>query len=321
MKYDAIALGELLIDFTSSGVSSQGNPLFEANPGGAPGNVMAMLAKLGKKTGFVGKVGDDMFGRMLVQTVASAGIETGGIVIDNDANTTLAFVQNAPDGDREFSFFRKPGADTLLRPEEVSSELVQGCQIFHFGSLSLTDEPARQSTKTAVHQAKAAGALISFDPNLRRPLWRDLAEAKRQMAWGCSRCDVLKIADDELTFLTGHTDLQQGAAQIQATYPNVKLLLLTKSRNGAECFKDGEHVEKPTFLGVKTIDTTGAGDTFLGCCLAFVLEHGLTGLHGPLLSEMLLFANAASSLVTTKKGAILAMPARQEVLALLERGI
>lgn len=320
MKYDVVALGELLIDFTSSGVSAQGNPLFEANPGGAPGNVMAMLAKLGKKTGFVGKVGDDMFGRMLTQTVATAGIEIDGIVTDKNANTTLAFVQNAPDGDREFSFFRKPGADTLLRTEEIAAHLVQNCHIFHFGSLSLTDEPARQSTQTAVAQAKAAGALVSFDPNLRRPLWKDLAEAKRQMAWGCGQCDILKLAEEELTFLTDCEDLQQGAAQLQTTYPNVKLLLLTKGKQGAECFKDEEHAVQPTFLEVKTIDTTGAGDTFLGCCLAFVLEHGLDGLHGQKLAEMLRFANAASSLVTTKKGAILAMPSRQEVLALMEQG-
>ena len=320
MKYDAVALGELLIDFTESGLSPQNNPLFEANPGGAPGNVLAMLAKLGKKTAFIGKVGDDMFGRMLSDTLTAAGIDTSGVVSDDEVNTTLAFVKNADDGDREFSFYRKPGADTMLRAQDIQENLLDSCRVFHFGTLSLTHEPARSATYSAVEKAKSAGALISFDPNLRVPLWKNLDDARRQMEWGCAACDILKIADNEILFLTGETDLALAAAAVQKAYPHISLLLLTKGKDGAECFFGGHHLSRPAFLQQDTVDTTGAGDTFMGCCLAFVLDYGFKGLNGKVLDEMLLFANAAASLVTTKKGAILAMPARADVLALAGTG-
>ena len=221
-KFDVVALGELLIDFTENGVSSQGNSLFEANPGGAPCNVLAMLTKLGKKTAFIGKVGEDMFGAQLRSVAEAAGICMDALAADKDVRTTLAFVKTLPGGDRDFSFYRNPGADMMLTPEEIPEDMVSAARIFHFGTLSLTHEPVRAATKKAVALAKAGGAVISFDPNLRPPLWSSLEEAKEQIAWGLAQCDVLKIADNELEFMTGETDFDKGAAILRAQYPNIK---------------------------------------------------------------------------------------------------
>lgn len=317
MKYDVVALGELLIDFTQNGFSEQGNPLFEANPGGAPCNVLAMLAARGKKTAFIGKVGDDMFGRMLKTTIEEVGIDSAGLVMDKSRNTTLAFVQTAPDGDRDFSFFRKPGADTGLEVSELEESLLQNCAIFHFGSLSLTHQPAREATRQAVARAKAAGARISFDPNLRPLLWENLDAAKEQMAWGCAQCDILKIAEEELTFLTGCESIRDGVAALRERYPDIAILFVTRGKQGSECFFGQLHVECPTFLNHKAVDTTGAGDTFCGCMLASLLERPLDTLDETALFEMLRYANAAATLVTTKKGAIRAMPGAEAVQAVL----
>lgn len=314
---DVVALGELLVDFTSGGESGQGNPLFEANPGGAPCNVLAMLAKLGHRTAFVGKVGDDMFGRMLKSTIEEAGIVSDGLVLDRQANTTLAFVKNAPDGDREFSFYRDPGADELLRADELREELVSRARIFHFGSLSLTREPARGATRRAVRMAKEGGAMISFDPNLRASLWKSMDEAKEQMLWGCSVCDVFKIAEEELAFLTGCGEIEAGVSAMRAAYPGIRLLLVTRGKDGSIAFMGDMRVSCPAYLQVKAVDTTGAGDTFCGCCLHAVLEHGLDGFDGEKLLGMLRFANAAAGLVTTRKGAIRSMPDVGEIDTLM----
>ncbi|MCI8910137.1 MAG: carbohydrate kinase [Oscillibacter sp.] len=317
---DVTALGELLIDFTSCGDSGQGNTLFEANPGGAPCNVLAMLARLGRRTAFVGKVGADLFGRMLKSAIEEAGISAGGLVLDPAAHTTLAFVQNAPDGDREFSFYRDPGADELLRAEELPEHVLQSTRIFHFGSLSLTREPARSATRAAVEQARRAGAVISFDPNLRPSLWGDLEEAKAQMLWGCGQCGVLKIAEEELTFLTGCRDALEGAEVLRRRCPQIRLLLITRGRNGSTALWGDLAVSRPTYLQVRAVDTTGAGDTFCGCCLHFLLDHGLEDLDGERLGEMLSFANAAASLVTAKKGALRSMPDPEEIRRLAAEG-
>ena len=202
-QFDVVALGELLIDFTKNGVSNQGNGLFEACPGGAPCNVLAMLRKLNKSCAFVGKVGDDMFGVLLQHTILEAGINAEHLIMDPKIPTTLAFVQTFPNGDRDFSFYRKPGADMMLTERELPEETIANARIFHFGTLSMTHEGVRAATVKAVELAKEGGALISFDPNLRPPLWEDLEEAKRQIAWGLSQCDILKIADNELEFMTG----------------------------------------------------------------------------------------------------------------------
>lgn len=314
--YDVIALGELLIDFTSSAPSGQGNPQFEANPGGAPCNVLAMLARLGRRAAFVGKVGDDLFGRMLKGSIAETGIDAGALVLDPAAHTTLAFVQNALDGDRAFSFYRDPGADELLTPEELPESALRSAGIFHFGSLSLTREPSRAATRRAVALAAEGGAVVSFDPNLRPSLWKNLDAAREEMLWGCSVCQVLKVAEEELSFLTTEEDLEAGAAKLRRDFPNIRLLLVTKGKEGSTAFWREHQVSRPGFP-VEAIDTTGAGDTFCGCCLHHILEWGLENLDEERLGEMLSFANAAAGLVTTRKGALRSMPEEAEIRRLL----
>jgi fructokinase len=316
-NYDVIALGELLVDFTQNGLSEQGNTLFEANPGGAPANVLAMLRKLSKRCAFIGKVGRDSFGDMLAKTVEDAGIDIRARMRDSEIPTTLAVVHTFPNGDRDFSFYRKPGADILLRPEELDRELLADCRIFHFGSLSLTDEPCRSATMEALALARAAGALISFDPNLRPPLWDSLEDAKEWIAWGLARCDILKIADNELLFMTGEEDFDRGAAILRERFPNIRLLNVTAGAAGSHSYYGDLRVFVPACKKGGVIETTGAGDTFCACVLNYVLEHGLEGLGERELHEMLRFANTAAYLVTTKKGAIRSMPEKEQVLALL----
>lgn len=311
--FDVAALGELLIDFTQNGLSQQGNNLFEANPGGAPCNVLAMLRKLDKRCAFIGKVGQDAFGRQLAQVVQEAGIDTRALRFDPEIPTTLAIVQTLPGGDRDFSFYRKPGADANLTVSDLDQALLQDCRIFHFGTLSLTGEPCRTATQTAVRLARASGALISFDPNLREPLWNSLEEARAQIAWGLSQCDILKIADNELAFMTGQQDFAQGAAILQRQYPNIRLLNVTAGAAGSYAFYGSLHTFQPGCTLGSVIETTGAGDTFCASVLNFVLEHGLEGLTVQDLNQMLRFANAAAYLVTTKKGAIRSMPERETV--------
>jgi fructokinase len=317
--YDVMALGELLVDFTGGKVSDRGNPLFEANPGGAPCNVLAMLSRLGKGTAFVGKVGQDLFGEMLENTLSQVGIAGDFLIKDPAAHTTLAFVHNTPDGDRSFSFYRDPGADELLTEAELPDALAN-TRIFHFGSLSLTREPVRTATKMALELSRKGGAMISFDPNLRPSLWGSLEEAKDQMCWGCSVCDVLKVAEEELSFLTGCDDLEAGVKALQNTYPDLRLILVTLGKKGSMAALGNLRVTCPTYLQVPAVDATGAGDTFCGCCLNYVLEHGLEDLDEAQLREMLLFANAAASLVTGRKGAIRSMPSPEEVQALMAEG-
>ena len=316
-QFDVLALGELLIDFTENGLSGQGNPLLEANPGGAPCNVLAMLQKLGWHSAFVGKVGKDMFGRQLRAAAEEAGICMDYLVEDPRVHTTLAFVKTFPNGDRAFSFYRDPGADMMLREDELPLEALKSCRIFHFGTLSMTHEEVRFATKKAVGLAKKSGALISFDPNLRPPLWFDLEEAREQIAWGLSRCDILKIADNELEFMTGETDFDRGAALLKAQYPNIRLLNVTAGAEGSYCYSGEKKVFVPSFRLGGTIETTGAGDTFCACVLSNVLEQGLEDMSEKRLKAMLRFANAAAYLVTTRKGAIRSMPEREEVELLL----
>ena len=316
-KYDVIAMGELLIDFTMNGHSGQGNNLFEACPGGAPCNVLALLNKMGKKTAFVGKVGRDQFGTLLKDTITEAGIDASRLVVDENVNTTLAFVHTFPDGDRGFSFYRNPGADMMLREDEVDAGFIRQAAIFHFGTLSMTHDGVRAATKKAVKAAKEGGCLISFDPNLRPPLWSSLDLAKEQMEYGFSVCDILKISDNEIQFVSGKEDYDEGIAYLQEKY-NIPLILLTLGRDGSRAYYKGMRVECPGF-SVDTIETTGAGDTFGGSSLNYIVEHDLNSLTEEQLREMLTFANAAAAIVTTRKGAIKAMPAREEVYSLIEQ--
>ena len=316
-RFDVIALGELLIDFTENGQSEQGNPLMEANPGGAPCNVLAMLKKLGYTCAFIGKVGDDMFGRQLKQVTEDAGICMDYLQMDRKIHTTLAFVKTFPNGDRDFSFYRNPGADMMLEAKELPVDAIQNCRIFHFGSLSMTHEDVRFATKKAVGLAKSAGALISFDPNLRPPLWDSLEEAREQIAWGLSRCDILKIADNELEFMTGETNFDFGAATLKKQYPNIQILNVTAGAEGSYSYSGEKKVFVPSFRLGGTIETTGAGDTFCACILSDVLENGLEDLGRKRIENALRFANAAAYLVTTRKGAICSMPDRERVLEVL----
>lgn len=311
-KFDVIALGELLIDFTSSGISGQGNPLFEANPGGAPCNVLAMLNKMGHKTAFIGKVGEDIFGTRLKKTLEEIDIDTTNLLLDKDIRTTLAFVQNDESGDRSFSFYRNPGADMMLRAEEVNEELIKDSKIFHFGTLSMTHDTVREATKKALDIAKANGLVISFDPNLRESLWDNLDNAKKQFEYGFGYCDVLKISDNEIQWFTGEEDYDKGIQILKDTY-NIPLILLSLGRDGSRAYYGDKRVEVPAFVREDTVETTGAGDTFFGSCLHFVLEKGLDNFTEESLKEMLTFANAAASLITTKKGALMVMPSKEEV--------
>lgn len=315
---DVAALGELLVDFTCNGSSAQGNPLYEANPGGAPCNVLAMLAKLGKRTAFIGKVGDDQFGHFLRQTGLEAGISMDNLVMDAQSHTTLAFVKTAENGDRDFSFYRDPGADALLTADEVPEDTVVGAKIFHFGSLSLTGEPVRSATQRAVALARSAGCILSFDPNLRPPLWRSLEQAREQIFWGLAQCDVLKISDDELLFLTGERDFDMGVSKLAEQFPNLRLINVTAGAQGSIAYYQGLRVFQPGLALGGVIETTGAGDTFCACVLNFLLEHGLEYLTAQELSQMLRFANAAAYLVTTRRGAIRSMPEPEQVSALLQ---
>ena len=317
-QFDVVALGELLIDFTDNGLSTQGNPVFEANPGGAPCNVLAMLRKLGKCCAFVGKVGDDIFGRQLRGVVEEAGIDVTGLVMDEQVHTTLAIVKNYENGDRDFSFYRNPGADMMLTQDELPLDMLANCRIFHFGTLSMTHAGVRNATLTAIRTAKEHGALISFDPNLRPPLWNSLEEAAEQIRIGLGLCDILKIADNEIEFITGEQEFDKAAAMLQAQYPNIKLLNVTAGAEGSYSYCCGHRVFAPSFRLGGTIETTGAGDTFCASVLHFVLENGVTELTERDLTEMLRFANAAAYLVTTKKGAIRSMPDREQVLEILK---
>ena len=311
-KFDVIALGELLIDMTDNGSSSQGNTLFEANPGGAPCNVLAMLTKLRHSTGFIGKVGDDLFGRKLREVLRELGIDTSNLCMDPECRTTLAFVETKADGDRDFSFYRNPGADMQLKKSEIQEEMLAQAEIFHFGTLSMTHEGVREATRYAAAYATAQGALISFDPNIREPLWDSMDTAREQVEYGMGICDILKISDNEIAWFTGETDYDRAVAKIREKYP-VSLILLSMGKSGSRAYYKDICVDKSAFVQNGTIETTGAGDTFMGCMLHGVLEKGLENLNQEDLEDMLEFANAAASIITTRKGALRVMPGEAEI--------
>ncbi len=317
IMYDVTAIGELLIDFASLSTDEAGYPTMKANPGGAPGNFLAALSAYGAKTAFLGKVGDDAFGKLLRETMADAGIGTKGIVTDGTVFTTLAFVTFSPDGDRSFSFARKPGADTRLFFEELNLALIDEAKVFHFGSLSLTDEPVRTTTQKAVAYAKEKGKIITFDPNLRPPLWSSMEEAREQILWGLLNADVVKISDEEVEFLWGITDEKEAAAKLLDEY-GVKLAMITLGPKGAYLAnKNGG--ASAVCPAVKPIDTTGAGDIFGGSAVSRLLKIGKEPdcLEVKELAAIAEFASAAASLSTQKTGGIPSIPAEAEVLAVL----
>lgn len=313
-KYDVTALGELLIDFTQNGESGQGNPMFEANPGGAPCNVLAMLQKLGAKTAFIGKVGNDPLGIMLKDKAAAQGIDMTGLFFDDEVNTTLAFVHKLANGDRDFSFYRSPGADMCLTSEEVKqkADLIHNSRAFHFGTLSMTDDKVEAATKEAIRIAKESGCLISFDPNYRAPLWLSGDKAKEKMRYGLSVCDVLKISDNEVEFLTGKSDIVEGVRELIDEY-KIPLVFATAGPDGSYVFYKDIQLYQEAFLNENTVETTGAGDTFMATALYYAVTTGLDQLDKEMLTEALKTASLAASLITTRKGALAVMPDRKEI--------
>lgn len=312
---DVVALGELLIDFATLSVDESGYPTMAAHPGGAPANFLAALTKFGAKTALLGKVGTDAFGKMLTGTLQKAGIETKGLVYDDNQFTTLAFVTFDDHGDREFSFSRKPGADTCLTFEELNLSLIDEAKVFHFGSLSLTDEPARSATYRAVAYAKEQGKLITYDPNLRKPLWRDLEEAKKQLIWGLRQADVVKISDEEVEFLFG-LGVEAGADYLLKNF-DIKLVFVTCGADGC-FFKNAKAQGKvPCLPGIHVIDTTGAGDIFGGSAIWKVLQTGAApeDLDEAQLLDVVRFACTSAGLSTTRSGGISSIPSYEEVLA------
>lgn len=312
---DVVALGELLIDFTCKSKDADGYPTMEAHPGGAPANFLAALAKFGADTALLGKVGNDAFGKLLIQTLQSAQIETKGIAVSDDVFTTLAFVTLDETGNREFSFARKPGADTQVTFEDLDLSLIDGAKVFHFGTLSLTDEPARSTTYKAVAYAKSKGKLITYDPNLRKPLWRSLDEAKEQMLWGLAQADVVKISDEEVAFLFG-LGVEEGAKHILEQF-GVKLVFVTCGPDGCYFQNACASGKVPSLTDIQVKDTTGAGDIFGGSAVWKLLQFGKApdALVGEELHQIVQFACTAAGLSTTKAGGISSVPSLQEVLA------
>lgn len=314
---DIVGLGEILIDFTPSGVNEQGIALFARNPGGAPANALAMNAKLGGSSAFIGKVGNDAFGAYLKDVLQSHGIHTGGMVTDEEIPTTLAFVQLDDRGDRSFTFYRKPGADLRLSAEEVRKDLIDGCKIFHFGSLSLTDDPSRTATMEAVEYARTQRKIISFDPNYRPTLWGDVTAAQKWIIAGIQKADILKVSEEEMELVTGEKDAQVGSLHLLEMGP--KAVFVTMGEQGCYYRNSASHGLAPAYAA-KAIDTTGAGDAFWGATLWQLKEHTLPEIETMDLSKAASFANAAGSLTTTRSGAIPALPTREEILHLFTAG-
>ena len=316
---DVVALGELLIDFTPAGNSEKGMDLYECNPGGAPANVLAVLSRLKKSTAFIGKVGDDGFGVMLKNTLEKIGVGTDGLILEKAANTTITFVKLDADGNRNFMFYRKPGADVLLSIEEVKLNLIDNSKIFHYGSVSMTDEPSRTATLEAAAYAKKQGKLITYDPNLRRLLWNDENEAKELIFEGMKYADVLKISEEELEFLTDTKDLSIGTSYLLDKF-SLKLIFVTLGADGCY-FRSLNGMGSVSGFDIKAIDTTGAGDAFFGGVIYKLLEinKNITDLTSDEIRSITCFGNAVGELATTKKGAITIMPDLEQIEDLISK--
>ena len=312
--YDVIALGELLIDFSPHSTNASGYPVLSANPGGAPGNFLAALNRYGCKTAMIGKVGDDSFGHLLLGTLRDAGIGTKGVLCDSRVFTTLAFVSLDASGNRDFSFARKPGADTCLTPEEVDESLFPGSRVFHFGTLSLTSEPAASATRKAIELARKHGLLVSLDPNLRKPLWPSEDDAKKAIEWSLHQADIVKISDEEIDFLWGLTP-EEGAAKLLREY-GVSLVYATLGPKGCYVANRNGSTTVSSPSGIHVVDTTGAGDIFGGSAMSQFLAIGKapSDLTAEELAAIVRFACTAASLSTQKHGGITSVPSREEVL-------
>lgn len=309
---DVVCLGELLIDFvsTQAGVTLAEAPAFKKAPGGAPANVAVGLARLGAAATFMGKVGDDDFGRFLAQTLAQNGVEVGPLVFSKAARTALAFVSLTAEGERDFMFYRHPSADMVFEPAEVDEAAIAAARVFHYGSISLISQPSKSATLHAVSLAEAHGLLISYDPNLRLPLWPSAEAARAGLVAGWQRAQLVKASDEEVTFLTGQTDLAEGVAQLW--HAGLKLVVVTQGRAGCTYFTGRAQGHVPG-LAVETVDTTGAGDGFVAGLLFQWLQNPAILTEVALLERALAFANAVGALTTTQLGAIPALPDRETV--------
>ena len=308
------SIGEALIDMIPSrvGCSFDEVPAFSPRVGGAPANVCAAVARLGGRSALLSQLGDDPFGHKIARALAGCGVELSHLEFTSKASTALAFVSLAENGERTFSFCRKPSADLLYAPEQIDPGWFSQAFALHFCSVSLVDSPMRYAHLAAIGAAREAGAIVSFDPNLRPPLWKSLDEAKAEIEYGLSKCDILKISDNEVEFLFGTTDYDEGARLIREKY-QIPLVLITLGKDGSRAYYKDLRVEVPGFVQEHTIETTGAGDTFCANSLNYILEHGMEELTEENLKELLTFANAAASLITTRKGALRVMPTREEI--------
>ena len=317
-KYDILALGECLVDLVCT--EENGKIFMEGNPGGAPANVLAMAAKLGKQTALISKVGQDNFGPFLCGHVAAAGIDTDYIVMDKEHPTTLAIVKLDETGNRSFSFYRDRSADVMLSEEELPSKAIANTKVLQFGSLSLVCDPVRTATFAALQQAKQAGAKISYDPNWRPPLWPSMEAGCAMMLRGMEYADYVKVSDEEIVLLTGEEDFAAGAKKLMAAYP-MEFLAVTMGPKGSMVFNRTASAFAPAYK-IECVDTTGAGDAFWGAALTYILESekAIADYSAEELKALADFANAGGSLASTKKGAIPAMPSREAMLAAVESG-
>ncbi len=316
-KFDVTALGEILIDFTYAGLSERGECLFEQNPGGAPANVLAAAGRLGSKAAFIGKVGKDMHGDFLKKTIETYGIDSTSLIATEEAFTTLAFVSLDENGERSFSFARKPGADTQLKPAEISEKMIQESKVFHFGSLSLTEEPSKSATLKALEYAKKHDVVVSYDPNYRALLWENEEAARNGMRLPLESVDIIKISDEEMMLLTD-CDVAEEAAHILHE-KGIACVIITMGKNGALLSANGNLVYADSFE-TEVIDTTGAGDCFMGSFLHCVTASGkdIRSLNEEDLKQFVSFSNAAAAICVSRRGAIHAMPTKNEVLAFIK---
>lgn len=317
-KYNIVAIGECLLDVFAEKSEDENSMLMKGNPGGAPVNVLAQATKLGLRTAYISKLSDDTFGAFLKAELDKAGINTNGVIVTKDYPTTLAIVSLDNNGNRSFKFYREKTADVMLNKDEINYELLQDAEIFHFGSVSMTTEPSRSATLVAAKKAKELGLLVSFDPNLRIPLWNDLSDARELITKSMEIADIAKVSDDELVFLTGHSNIEEGVKKIVDRF-ELKLLAVTLGPKGCICCVNGRIVKDPTF-DVKTIDTTGAGDSFWGATLYQIISNkkDICSYGDEEIRELIRFSNAAGSLTTTSIGAIHAMPEKQSILDCIE---
>ena len=313
MKYDFTSVGEILIDFTPAGRSGTGAVLFQQNMGGAPGNVACAISKLGRRSAFIGMAGDDGFGRFCKESLEAQGVDTAGMILSPDENTTLSFVHLSDSGDRSFSFYRRHSADVKLKISDLNMNIIRDSRIFHFGGVSLSDDPARSATVYAVGEAKKHGAIITYDPNIRMNLWKDTAELKSVTLDAFQYADIVKLSDDEAAFLFDTDNCISVIERIKAKY-GAKLVLVSRGARGALTAADGRPYESPAF-DVKTIDTTGSGDCFFAGALHCLLTYNKPAdrLGGDEIDYLLAFANASGSLASTRMGAVSALPTASEI--------